>query len=52
MLFVGEPSIMGREPVGHTATVSTHQPALTTMAAPAPRSCSTRRRGHVGAASR
>ena len=33
MLLSGEPSIIGREPAGHSATVATHQPALTTIAA-------------------
>jgi hypothetical protein len=52
MLFVAEPSIMGREPAGHRATIITHQPALTTMAAPAPSSWRTRRNLGAGAANR
>ncbi len=35
MLLSGEPSMNGREPAGHSATIATHQPALTTIASAA-----------------
>src|ERR1700722_14942841 len=50
MLLSGEPSIIGRDPAGHRATIATHQPALTTTARPAPSTCIRRRRIPVGAA--
>ena len=52
MLLSGEPSMNGREPAGHSATIATHQPALTTIAAAPASSCHRRRRSPVGAATR
>src|ERR1700677_2268724 len=52
MLLSGEPSIIGREPAGHSATIATHQPALTTNASPSASTCSRRRLTVVGAATR
>ncbi len=52
MLLSGEPSMNGREPAGHSATIATHQPALTSSAQPPASTCRTRRRSPVGAASR
>ena len=52
MLLSGEPSIIGREPTGHSATIATHQPQLTTIAAAPASSCPRRRRSPVGAATR
>src|SRR3984957_2766924 len=50
MLLSGEPSIIGREPTGHRATIATHQPQLTTIAAAPASICHRRRRSVVGAA--
>ena len=50
MLLSDEPSIIGREPAGHSATIATHQPALTTIARPPASICAMRRRRLVGAA--
>ena len=52
MLLSDEPSIIGREDAGHSATIATHQPALATIAAPLASSCTIRRRTLVGAATR
>ena len=52
MLLSEEPSIIGREPAGHRATIATHQPALTTIARPPASICHRRRRSPVGAATR
>ena len=52
MLLSGEPSIIGREPAGHSATIATHQPQLTTTASPAGQQLRDRRRTVVGAATR
>jgi hypothetical protein len=50
MLLSGEPSIIGREETGHRATVATHQPQLTTIAAAPASVCKRRLRKLVGAA--
>src|SRR5580704_16306946 len=34
MLLLDEPSIIGRDAAGHSATIATHQPALASSAAP------------------
>ena len=52
MLLLDEPSIIGREAAGHSATIATHQPALTIIAIPPASSCTTRRRMVTGAATR
>lgn len=52
MLLSGEPSIIGREPAGHSATIATHQPALTAIAAAPAAKCPMRTRTLAGAATR
>ncbi len=52
MLLSGEPSTNGREPAGSSATIATHQPPLTIIAANATSEPRMRRRSVVGAASR
>ena len=49
MLLSGEPSIIGRDPTGHSATVITHQPAATVRAPVHTTSCLMRRAGDMGA---
>ena len=52
MLLVCEPPMYGRVEAGTSSTIATHQPAATTIAAPATSSCRTRRQNPVGAATR
>ena len=50
MLLSEDPSMKGRELAGHSATIATHQPALTSTASPPASSWPMRRRRLVGAA--
>src|SRR5271165_1860570 len=52
MLLSGEPSMNGRDPAGHRATIATHQPALSSRAATPASTWTTRLRSGAGAASR
>ena len=52
MLLSDEPSIIGRDDAGHSATIATHQPALTIIAAPPASRSVIRLRMVVGAATR
>ena len=50
MLLFEDPSIIGRDPAGQSATIATHQPALRSTATPPASVCHVRRRSGAGAA--